>query len=120
MPSKPRMTLYGDVHELPRGSPEAHEAARCFLHLHPDARHWADGSRDSPHEARWVRLRAQKVYRVGGFGDESRIGWIDIDAYRKADPRDAGLGPGIEEPAHHAPAALFAENMPAPAPLIFQ
>ncbi|CAO1612717.1 unnamed protein product [Parajaminaea phylloscopi] len=96
-PSKLRFVLFGSM-ELVSGDggdddddgeatadAENGTAPReCFLRHHRDASHWAPGSTDSPHVAKWARLRVAKVYAVGGFGDEHRIGWIDHDVYAQA------------------------------------
>ncbi|CEH18546.1 FMN-binding split barrel [Ceraceosorus bombacis] len=67
--------------------PSSHisSSQKCFTHHHPDASHWVPGS-DSPHLAKFVRFEVQKVYRVGGFGDESWIGWIDAEEWRRTRP----------------------------------
>lgn len=90
MPSKLRFVLFGQVELLPEKageiSSEDNEATDCFLKWHPDAVHWAPGAEDSPHFARWAKMDVQKVYSIGGFGDEHFIGWIDAESYSRARP----------------------------------
>lgn len=91
LPSKLRSTLFGSVEllEMPSSLSSASTATSCFLKHHPDAKYWAPESTDSPHVARWARLRVAKIYAVGGFGDEHRIGWIDRQVYAQAGPHHA-------------------------------
>lgn len=89
MPSKLRVTLFGHVVELPQedtqgGSTRTHRLAKCFTSVHTDSVKWAPGAKESPHEARWVQLIVDRIYAVGGFGDEHRIGWISKEAYAAA------------------------------------
>lgn len=86
-PSKLRFTLFGSMvlqnaHNTSQN--ELTQISRCFLHHHPDSSKWAPGSKDSPHFASWAKFCVSKIYAVGGFGDEHRIGWISHDAYNKA------------------------------------
>ncbi|PWN43264.1 hypothetical protein IE81DRAFT_312331 [Ceraceosorus guamensis] len=83
MPSKQRLTLFGTMQDVP--SSQIPSSQKCFTHHHPDASHWVPGS-DSPHLAKFVRFEVQRVYRVGGFGDESWIGWIDAEQWRRTRP----------------------------------
>ncbi|KDN50843.1 hypothetical protein K437DRAFT_233479 [Tilletiaria anomala UBC 951] len=95
MPSKNRMTLFGHIVQVPSLSSaispvvssqhdEAHSLAQCFLSYHPDSAHWAPGSTESPHTAFWARFVVDRVYHVGGFGDEHFIGFIPLEKYREA------------------------------------
>lgn len=103
MPSKLRFTLFGHMEPLNSSSSASasassvEEVRSAFLRCHPDAAHWAPGAKDSPHQALWVRFVAEKIYAVGGFGDEHRIGWIDRDVYANAGR--AGHGEGGKEEA---------------------
>lgn len=81
MPSKQRMTLYGHLDRIAKE--EADKVSACYLKQHPDAEHWAPGSDESPHVAFWTRFVVDRIYRVGGFGDEANIGWIDMDLWHK-------------------------------------
>lgn len=83
MPSKQRLTLMGHVERIAKDDPQMGAYARCYLRTHPDARHWTPGSEESPHVAFWVRFVVDSIYRVGGFGDESSIGWVDMDLFRR-------------------------------------
>lgn len=85
MPSKQRITLFGHFERL-TDKEEIEKVAPCYKSIHPDAKHWAPGSKDSPHVAFWTRFVVDKIYRVGGFGDESNIGWIDLDLWHKSVP----------------------------------
>lgn len=85
MPSKQRITLFGHFEKL-NDKEEIEKVTPCYKQIHPDAKHWAPGSKDSPHIAFWTRFIVDKVYRVGGFGDESNIGWIDLDLWHKSIP----------------------------------
>ncbi|SPO26490.1 uncharacterized protein UTRI_04079 [Ustilago trichophora] len=78
MPSKARITLFGhfsilNVTEQPE---QAKKALHCYLDHHPDASHWAPDSDESPHIPFWATFTVDKVYWVGGFGDEHYIGWF--------------------------------------------
>lgn len=86
MPSKLRTTLFGhiEVYDTSIQSTEVGEISKCFLRYHPDAKAWAPGSPQSPHRAVWVKLVVDRIYAVGGFGDEHRIGWIGLEQFRKA------------------------------------
>lgn len=75
------------------------EVRSAFLHCHPDASHWAPGASDSPHEAVWVRFVVDKVYAVGGFGDEHRIGWIEKGVYAGAGGREEEEEAVVRDPA---------------------
>lgn len=119
MPSKLRANLFGyvevlqDADDAQRGDPPPPEA-ECFLKSHPDARKWAPGSKDSPHHAKWVKLRVQKIYATGGFGDEHRIGIINPRVYASAGRHrelTGSSGPGMSLPdSSIAPDELFADN----------
>lgn len=101
MPSKLRVTLFGHVVELPQEdtneeSTRTHRLAKCFTSVHTDSMKWAPGAKESPHEARWVQLVVDRIYAVGGFGDEHRIGWISKAAYTAAGSRGrAYAAPGV-------------------------
>lgn len=60
--------------------------SKCYLDAHPDSSHWTPGSddSDSPHKAMFVRIRIEKIYSVGGFGDEHRIGYVSKEAWEQA------------------------------------
>lgn len=81
MPSKGRANLHGKMHLVP-ASPAADPLAACFTAYHPDAAAWKPGSRMSPHLAKWARFEVERIYYVGGFGDEHYIGTIPLDVYR--------------------------------------
>lgn len=85
MPSKQRITLFGHFERM-TDREEIEKVAPCYEHIHPDAKHWTPGNKDSPHVAFWTRFIVDKIYRVGGFGDESNIGWIDLDLWHKSTP----------------------------------
>ncbi|MCO5589177.1 hypothetical protein L7F22_043143 [Adiantum nelumboides] len=59
--------------------------SKCYLDAHPDSSHWTPGSddSDSPHKAMFVRIRIEKIYSVGGFGDEHRIGYVSKEAWER-------------------------------------
>ncbi|EST04966.2 FMN-binding split barrel [Kalmanozyma brasiliensis GHG001] len=78
MPSKARVTLFGHFDVL-NGTQYPHladKALRCYLDHHPDASHWAPNATESPHIPFWATFNVDKVYWVGGFGDEHYIGWF--------------------------------------------
>ncbi|PWZ00219.1 hypothetical protein BCV70DRAFT_200368 [Testicularia cyperi] len=86
MPSKGRATLFGHF-ELTNATeqPElAHKLGKCYLRHHPDASHWAPGATDSPHVPFWASFVVDRVYWVGGFGDEHFIGWFNQSEWRDA------------------------------------
>lgn len=84
MPGKQRITLFGHIERIAHDDERLDALAACYLHAHPDARHWMPGSRASPHVAFWSMFVVDKVYRVGGFGDESAIGWVDMARWTTA------------------------------------
>ncbi|PWN23281.1 hypothetical protein BCV69DRAFT_297224 [Microstroma glucosiphilum] len=107
MPSKLRVTLFGHVVELPQEETQArasltHRLAKCFTSVHTDSVKWAPGAKESPHEARWVQLVVDRIYAVGGFGDEHRIGWVSKEAYVAAGisskvPAEPGLTVAVDQ-----------------------
>ncbi|UZJ51926.1 hypothetical protein CBS101457_001246 [Exobasidium rhododendri] len=84
MYSKQRLTLFGHLETLEDLEKEDTKVQGCYLNYHPDASHFAPGSKDSPHLAVWTRFVIDKVYRVGGYGDESQIGWLDLTRWQQA------------------------------------
>jgi hypothetical protein len=112
MPSKQRITLYGHferVHGESIGS-----LASCYTARHPDAVHWAPGSEDSPHVAYWIRFVVDRVYRVGGFGDESDIGWVDMKLWHEQVIRDTQSSKQTEVTSDMS--HLFSESRDLPTP----
>lgn len=86
MPSKGRATLFGHF-ELTNATTDPESSRRmsqCYLHHHPDASHWAPGSKASPHVPFWATFVVNRVYWVGGFGDEHYIGWFDQSDWNNA------------------------------------
>lgn len=86
MYSKQRLTLFGHLETLDtlqEASSKLKDLQKCYLSYHPDARHFIPGS-DSPHLALWTRFIVDKVYRVGGYGDESQIGWLELNRWQRA------------------------------------
>ncbi|WFD03439.1 hypothetical protein MOBT1_002128 [Malassezia obtusa] len=86
MPSKARTNMHGTMHVVPAGHPATDALQACFTHYHPDAAAWEPGSRLSPHLAKWARFAPERIYYVGGFGDEHYIGDIPVDMYRAETP----------------------------------
>lgn len=86
MPSKARATLFGHfVLTNATQHPElSHKLSTCYLHHHPDAAHWAPGSKASPHVPFWATFIVDRVYWVGGFGDEHYIGWYSQSDWNAA------------------------------------
>lgn len=100
MPSKQRLTLFGHIERINSDNDQIHRLKKCFVRAHPDALHWTPGSGDSPHEAFWCTFHVDRVYRVGGFGDESNIGWIDMDLWKTSGTSHAmDVGPTDSEEA---------------------
>ncbi|KAN0065092.1 hypothetical protein ACQY0O_001588 [Thecaphora frezii] len=135
MPSKGRATLFGHFELLDGAAAAAHDRdalARCYLSHHPDAKHWAPGARESPHIPFWAKFVVERIYWVGGFGDEHFIGWIGRDQWKRTwreraaeaaqhgtdDPEGAEsiVWPGRDRQILH----LFAEDGEEPAELLFQ
>lgn len=58
--------------------------SKCYLSQHPDSSHWTPGASDSPHQSMWVRFKVEKIYSVGGFGDEHRIGYLRKEVWEDA------------------------------------
>ncbi|TKY85381.1 hypothetical protein EX895_005543 [Sporisorium graminicola] len=86
MPSKPRVTLFGhfDLLNATRHPDQAEKALSCYLEHHPDASHWAPNATESPHVPFWAQFSVDKVYWIGGFGDEHYIGWFDSNEWHTA------------------------------------
>jgi hypothetical protein len=84
MYSKQRLTLFGHLETSPKGEKFGKQLQDCYLSYHPDASHFIPGRHDSPHLAIWTRFIVDKVYRVGGYGDESQIGWLEMDRWQRA------------------------------------
>lgn len=87
MYSKQRLTLFGHLETFPKGKNDSKDLQDCYLSYHADASHFTPGSSDSPHVAIWTTFVVDKVYRVGGYGDESQIGWLELDRWQRAGRR---------------------------------
>ncbi|KAK9468633.1 pyridoxamine 5'-phosphate oxidase-domain-containing protein [Lipomyces arxii] len=74
--SLPRLSLQGSLNYLN----ETEEAAKCFLHRHPDARAWVPGNK--VHNTAYVKFEVENVYWLGGFGNVAYIGDIPVDMYK--------------------------------------
>lgn len=88
-PTQLSLTLGSEYHEKTSSFSKTNthsSLSQCYLAAHPDSSHWAPGSddSDSPHKAMWVRVKVDKVYSVGGFGDEHRIGYVGKEAWEDA------------------------------------
>ena len=70
----PRFSLIGYIEPIPETVVEEEGVETCFLAGHPDAEAWTPGN--EIHESWWGRLRVERVYWIGGFGDRAYIGWI--------------------------------------------
>jgi heme iron utilization protein len=80
-----RVTVVGNATVL--AAPEASEARRLYLELHPNSKYWVDFDDFS-----FFRLDVVDVYYVGGFGV---MGWIAAADYAEAQPdplADAAAG----------------------------
>jgi hypothetical protein len=76
----PRFSLIGYLEKIPKEHVEDIQLAKCFTHIHPDAKYWLPGN--SIHESEWVRLVVTDVYWIGGFGDRAYIGWIPAEEWK--------------------------------------
>ncbi|GAA5971762.1 hypothetical protein JCM11641_001504 [Rhodosporidiobolus odoratus] len=76
-----RIALFGAIERV-EGEEELERCKQTYLEAHPDARGWIPPN--GPHSAFYARLRINKVYDFGGFGDVAFIGWIPLDLYRSA------------------------------------
>jgi len=95
MYSKQRLTLFGHLETLKELNSDDQKVQDCYLTYHPDATHFVPGSKDSPHLAIWTRFIVDRVYRVGGYGDESQIGWLDLERWQQAGQSMKGQPLGI-------------------------
>lgn len=86
MASKNRLTMYGQMQRIAGNATDLDQLTHCFVQHHEDARMWIPSSEASPHTAIWMRFSPSSVYYVGGFGDEHRIGDVDMAAFRSAVP----------------------------------
>lgn len=95
MYSKQRLTLFGHLETVNDSQVEEEDASlqSCYLSYHPDASHFIPGSKDSPHLAVWTRFIVDRVYRVGGYGDESQIGWVDLETWKQAGNKSKKINP---------------------------
>lgn len=105
--SKGRAVLYGKVAPIDTDRSTLAHLEQCFFAHHADAAYWAPGSRISPHRALWLRYNPEKIYYVGGFGDEHFIGWIDPYTYQDALPighadQQRGIGKDGQPPLYVA------------------
>lgn len=76
-----RVALFGSLE--PVTSPaEITKVEAAYLAAHPDARGWIPPN--GPHSAFYARLRVNRVYDFGGFGDVAFIGWLPLELYREA------------------------------------
>lgn len=80
--SKPRFALIGTVERLTEAEVRESGVENCFLERHADARAWTPGN--EVHESWWARLKVERIYWVGGFGDRAYIGWIPFEDWRGA------------------------------------
>lgn len=95
MPSKGRATLFGHF-ELTNATTHpvlSRKFSHCYLHHHPDASHWSPGSKASPHVPFWATFVVNRVYWVGGFGDEHFIGWFNQSEWNTAWKASPGIPP---------------------------
>ncbi|GAC75114.1 hypothetical protein PANT_14d00043 [Moesziomyces antarcticus T-34] len=108
MPSKPRITLFGhfDILNVTQEPREAEKASQCYLEQHKDASHWAPNSTESPHVPFWATFNVDKVYWVGGFGDEHYIGWFTSDEWSTAFKRHR-LSDTLPQPVQGIPQLAF-------------
>lgn len=131
MPSKGRATLFGHFENLSKSesSDSLDALAKCYLSHHPDASHWAPGSSESPHVPFWARFVVDKVYWVGGFGDEHFIGWLDKPLWQRAWQETSSKSPkphaafsdehsGTSESTDARLEQLFAPTSSAPEPQV--
>lgn len=111
MPSKSRVTLFGhfDILNVTQHPDQAEKASRCYLNYHPDASHWAPNSTASPHIPFWATFNVDKVYWVGGFGDEHYIGWFSSDGWRSASREHAPSAMNVISSHTTAPLSVEAE-----------
>ncbi|KKY28566.1 putative fmn-binding split barrel-related protein [Phaeomoniella chlamydospora] len=80
--SLPRLSLLGYLEPISHHSLVSHRVPTCFLEHHPDAAWWLPGNPASVHKGRWLRLRVQQAFWVGGFGDRAYIGWLDANEFK--------------------------------------
>ncbi|SJX63537.1 uncharacterized protein SRS1_14293 [Sporisorium reilianum f. sp. reilianum] len=101
MPSKPRVTLFGhfDLLNVTQHPDQAEKALSCYLDHHPDAGHWAPNATESLHIPFWAQFSVDKVYWVGGFGDEHYIGWFTSDEWNTA-WKQHRLSPSSQDSRH--------------------
>lgn len=78
----PRLSMIGYLEEVSLRDAQDTGIVACYLRAHPDARLWLPGDEHAAHGGRWLRLRVQEVYWMGGFGDRHFIGWLDVGQWR--------------------------------------
>lgn len=66
------VSLIGTLKKVDADSDEAKELTKCFLRRHHDAKWWLPGNKI--HESFWVKLKVDKIYWIGGFGNVQQIG----------------------------------------------
>lgn len=81
----PRVNLFGTLENVTFSSPkDLRKLEHCFLERHPDSKYWLPYRSVTPHASHWTKLRVEKAYMVGGFGDRAYIGGIDGEKYHQA------------------------------------
>lgn len=88
--SLPRITIIGHLEPLADEDVREKNIAGCFLGRHPDSKWWLPGSEGAAHMGRWLRLVAEEIYMIGGFGDRAYIGWLDPEEWRGVTAKEIG------------------------------
>lgn len=78
----PRLSIIGYLEEIPLKVAKKTGIEECYTRVHGDSRLWLPGDREAAHQGKWVRLVAEEVYWIGGFGDRAFIGWFDPKEWR--------------------------------------
>ncbi|KAH7909042.1 pyridoxamine 5'-phosphate oxidase-domain-containing protein [Hygrophoropsis aurantiaca] len=88
--SRARVSLMGSVtvFEDPKSMPERQAIEACYLSKHPDASWWLPDTENGAHLAYWARFDPHDIYFVGGFGGQHYIGYIPLQTYQDASPKN--------------------------------
>lgn len=74
----PRVTFNGKF-VLVKDEKKIAKLRKLYLKKHPDAKEFIDFG-----DFNYYMMEIESIYFVGGFGDESYIGWLDPKDYKKA------------------------------------
>ena len=78
----------GYLEEMDEEEVDEGRIVKCFQGVHRDSRLWTPGRKGAAHGGKWMRVKVQEVYWIGGFGDRHYIGWLDVAEWRNVTRRE--------------------------------